>query len=281
MYATGNFDDISLRSLENTKTQRLEAIYPADLFPLRTLVANIGYIAQLQLVFGVDHRVSDLLHIFITTNRADIDLFTAFNHPATRKGQILCAYIINRLEEVDPVTVHLALVPFDENLFIHRPPDLDIAYPVDSTQCRLEIGVDQITWIRRSFRKNNGSLHDRNIVLVPASNKELFDLVGQFGHYPIEAVLHLCKNQLQIRPPLELDHRIATSTLGIGTDRLDPTDLGDRLLQMMYHLLFDLDCTGVGIAGPDKESGPLETFGQKRQRNPRVGDISHYQQCQE
>ena len=225
---------------------------------------------------GIDHGVGELCHVLEAAHRTHVDLFATLDHPAPRCGEVLGAQAVERFKDVDPVAAHLVAVQLDDYLFARRAPKLNVADSIDAAQRRLHIGIDKMARIGVLGFKDDGTIHDGNVVLIPAPDPQLLDLVGQFGHHPVEPVLHLGEGQLQVGALLELDPDIAAAVVGAGADSLDPADLGDGLLEVAHYLLLDFDRSSVGIAGPSEEPGIVKAFGKKRQRNPRVGDVAHH-----
>ena len=227
---------------------------------------------------GIDHGVGEFCYVLEAAHRTHVDLFATLDHPAPGYGEVLGTQAVERLKDVDLVAAHLVAVQLDDYLFAGRAPKLNVADPIDAAQRRLHIGIDKMARIGVLGLKDDGTIHDRDVVLIPAPHPQLLDFVGQLGHHPVEPVFHFGEGQLQVGALLELDSNIAAATVGARADILDPTDLGDGLFEVTHHFLFDFDRSSVGIAGPGEKSGIVEAFGEKRQRDTRVGDVAHHQQ---
>ena len=225
---------------------------------------------------GINYGVGELFDVLEAAHRTHVDLLATLDHPAPRCGEVLGAQAVERCKDVDPVAAHLIAVQLDDHLFAGCAPKLNVADPIDAAQRRLHIGLNKMARVSVLGFKDDGTIHDGNVVLIPAPHPQLLDLVGQFGHHSVEPVLHLGKGQLQVGALLELDPDIAAAVVGAGADSLDPADLGDGLFEVAHYLLLDFDCSGVGIVGPGEKPGIVEAFGEKRQRDPRVGDVAYH-----
>ena len=242
--------------LVDPEQRRRPAVEPGDAAHLGDAVTHIGDVRQAHETSArnLDLRAAEGKCGGRAAEHADRLLAAGQLRPATGGVLVQCTQRLVDLDRSDAEGLHAARVEVDADLAIDPTAALDLRDAGDTEQALGDGVVDEPrNALGRAGGRADGILHDGAAFDVHALYLRLEDALWQLGADAGDRIAHIADRAVDGRADPELDEDPGLALDGARLDVAHADHGGDRTLDLLHDLLFDLDRRGPRLLDEDRD----------------------------
>src|SRR6516162_4362826 len=258
--ARADFEDVVAVFLVGGDEYRALAIEPPDVAPGLSVPADLRYIAHPHdaPAGGGNHRVTHLLERLVAAEGLEAEAARTDIERAGGDVGVLALQRLHDLLSLQSQLGHALQVELHAQLACRVGPALRGAHAIDGLQQILQLPRVVLELAVRRIRRNQRDLHDVDQPGADAADLDLLHLGRQFRPQGMHLALDLIVLAVGIGAGVELDVGEGQPVVDGRLHLVDIIELGELVLDGLYHQLLELLGIGARIDGGDLRGGNLE-----------------------